>query len=143
MISINMFRAAAFIALFICPTKATTSWCGMPDEGDPNIRLFLTCTCGELKCYYAWAMLTYDWDPSTWFTHLIIDACSKCASICNTVAKIGHDIHNRKNRANEAARRCLLKKIDTCRSIVKTVRKLKDHKNPANGAILRCLTKKF
>ena len=139
MIAINMFRGAMFLALFVCTAGEPSSRCGMPDNGNVNVRFFLTCTCQELKCNLAREMGKYvDLPVIIW--NFGLEACSQCISICRNVAKTVHNIHDRKNRANRAARRCLEKKYFICVDVVRKTGDIPDHKNPAKGAVNRCLT---
>ena len=59
MTTINMFRGAMFLALFVCTAGEPSSSRRMPDNSNVNVRFFLTCTCQELKCYLAREMGKY------------------------------------------------------------------------------------
>ncbi len=138
MTTINMFRGAMFLALFVCTAGEPSSSRRMPDNSNVNVRFFLTCTCQELKCYLAREMGKYV-DLLVIIWNFGLKACSECISICRNVATTVHNIHDRKNRADRAARRCLQKNF-ICVDVVRKAGDIPDHKNPAKGPVNRCLT---
>ncbi len=140
--AIKMMLAAVLFALFMCTTEAATSWCGMKDNGDPETRLFLTCTCQERACTQAWEMRN-DVSPPSIVWNFGLAACNKCVEICDEVAESVRDIHARKSRASGAAHRCVRLRYGICFEVGKFVDRIDNLKHDANKAALRCLLSNF